>query len=151
MCIRDSSRTCVGTCRVYPCVPLGFQFFNDSPPPRVASRPVPGRAPFQAPRSLSWPSAPVLSPGPQRADVCHPGIDSSFRSVAHSKNKSNVKTTGTTFSHFSHELVYHHYPQAIPGMAVIVGKPYHSFHLMSNIIAVPVSYTHLTLPTTPYV
>jgi len=53
--------------------------------------------------------------------------------VAHNKKKPTVKTTGTTFSHFPHELLY---PQAIPGMAVIFVKAEHSFHLMGNIIVV---------------
>ena len=36
------SSTCVGTCRVYPCVVLGFPLFYDSTPPRGASDPSPG-------------------------------------------------------------------------------------------------------------
>ena len=47
----------------------GVSIFNDSLPPRGASRRVPGRTSFQGPRSPRWSSAPVLPPGPQRAAV----------------------------------------------------------------------------------
>ena len=40
---------------------LGFPCFYDSPPPRGASRPVPGRAPLHALRSPSWARHPLCA------------------------------------------------------------------------------------------
>ena len=60
------SRTCVRTCRVYPCAVLGFPFFYDSPPSGEANDGSPGE-PLDAARSSRWSSEPVLSRSPQRA------------------------------------------------------------------------------------
>ena len=73
------SRTCVGsaapaapalgTCRVYPCVVLGFPFFYDSPPPRGARDPSPEGRLCKAPARRVGHRRPFFSRGTQRADV----------------------------------------------------------------------------------